>query len=190
MNNLTAVILAGGQGQRMGGRDKGLVEFRDRPMIGHTIELVRPYVDSLIISCNRNEPRYQALADKTVVDPLDDFQGPLAGILAGLKACDTELLLVLPCDTPLLSNEILERLLAAARAKPDHITVLAESGGLHPLHSVIPANLCADLEQWLSGGQRAVQRWMRNHPFQLVDISDMSEQLYNLNTQQELTNRE
>lgn len=174
----------------MGGRDKGLVEFRDRPMIGHTIELVRPHVDSLIISCNRNELRYQSLADKTVVDPLDDFQGPLAGILAGLKACDTELLLVLPCDTPLLSNEILERLLAAARAKPDHITVLAESGGLHPLHAVIPANLCADLEQWLSGGQRAVQRWMRNHPFQLVDISDMSEQLYNLNTQQELTNRE
>lgn len=174
----------------MGGRDKGLVEFRDRPMIGHTIELVRPHVDSLIISCNRNEPRYQALADKTVVDPLDNFQGPLAGILAGLKVCETELLLVLPCDTPLLSNEILERLLTAARAKPDHITVLAESGGLHPLHAVIPANLCADLEQWLSGGQRAVQRWMRNHPFQLVDISEMSEQLYNLNTQQELTDRE
>mgnify|MGYP001325965682 CR=1 FL=1 len=190
MNNLSAVILAGGQGQRMGGRDKGLVEFRDRPMIGHTVELVRPHVDSLIISCNRNEPRYQTLADKTVVDPLDDFQGPLAGILAGLSVCETELLLVLPCDTPLLSDELLARLFAAAADKPDYITVLAEGDEWHPLHSVIPAKHSADLERWLEGGQRAVQRWMRTHPFQLVDISDLSEQLYNLNTPQELTDRE
>lgn len=174
----------------MGGKDKGLVAFRDRPMIGHTIDLVRPYVDSLVISCNRNEPRYQALADRTVIDPLDDFQGPLAGILAGLKVCESSRLLVLPCDTPLLSSALLDRLLAAAGEKTDHITVLAEGEKLHPLHSVIPAGLSDDLATWLQGGQRAVQRWMRSHPFQTVDISDLAEQLYNLNTPQELSERE
>ncbi|MEH6578910.1 MAG: molybdenum cofactor guanylyltransferase MobA [Amphritea sp.] len=190
MNSLSAVILAGGQGQRMGGLDKGLVPFRDRPMIEHSVELVRPYVQALLISCNRNEPRYMALADKTVVDASDEYLGPLAGILAGLTACDADQLLVLPCDTPLLSKVVLDRLLDTAREYPDHICILAEGDKFHPLHAVIPVSLQADLQRFMEGKQRAVQRWMRAHPYKLVDISDLADELYNLNTPEELFLRE
>ncbi|RTE65213.1 molybdenum cofactor guanylyltransferase [Amphritea opalescens] len=183
---LDVIVLAGGEGQRMGGRDKGLVAFRSQPMAGFAVQLVKPYTQRLIISCNRHLPDYSELADQVVVDELDGFQGPLAGILSGLRVCNTEQVLVLPCDTPLLKTTLIERLLMAAQARPEAITVLSEKDKLHPLHAVIPRRLVDDLSQWLEGGQRAVQRWMRTHPLQLIDIVDMSDQLCNLNTLQEL----
>ncbi|MDO6562861.1 molybdenum cofactor guanylyltransferase MobA [Amphritea sp. 1_MG-2023] len=180
------IVLAGGEGRRMGGRDKGLVAFRSLPMVGFAVQLAKPYARRLIISCNRHLPEYADLADQVVMDELAGFQGPLAGILSGLHVCHTELVLVLPCDTPLLQTELIERLLLAAQAKPDAITVLSEGDKLHPLHAVIPRRLTVDLSNWLAGGQRAVQRWMRSHPMQLIDIVDMADQLCNLNTEQAL----
>ncbi|WP_428035829.1 molybdenum cofactor guanylyltransferase MobA [Amphritea sp.] len=183
---MDVIILAGGEGRRMGGCDKGLVPFQSQPMVAFAVELVRPFVSRVIISCNRHLPEYAVLADRVVEDPFEGFQGPLAGILAGLKVSGSDQVLVLPCDTPLLEAVLIERLLAAANASPESITVLSEGDKLHPLHAVIPRALMGDLERWLEGGQRAVQRWMHNHPMQLIDISEYSEQLCNLNTFQEL----
>ena len=135
-------------------------------------------------------PEYAVLGDQVVEDSLEGFQGPLAGILAGLRVCRSDQVLVLPCDTPLLEPSLIERLLDAAGRAPEAITLLSGGDKLHPLHAVIPRLLADDLEQWLEGGQRAVQRWMRIHPMQLVDISDLSEQLCNLNTFQELQSLE
>ena len=185
-----AIVLAGGEGRRMGGCDKGLVSFQSQPMAGFAIQLIRPFVRRIIISCNRHLPEYAELADEVVEDSLEGFQGPLAGILAGLKVSCSAQVLVLPCDTPLLEAVLVRRLLDAAADSPDVITVLSEGGKLHPLHAVIPRLLVDDLERWLEGGQRAVQRWMGNHPMQLIDISDLSEQLCNLNTFHELRSLE
>lgn len=175
----------------MGGVDKGLVEFRALPMISHAVNQVRPLVDQLIISCNRNEPVYQALADITVTDPVEGydggpFQGPLMGILAGMRVSTCAQLMVLPCDTPLVNDAVLKRLMDAASCNPDAIIVLAENGRLHPLHAVVPAALADHLETWLSGGQRAVRRWMMNHRMVEVDVSDLSQYMSNLNTSDEL----
>lgn len=170
----------------MQGRDKGLVAFQSQPMVAFAVELVRPLAANIIISCNRHLPEYADLADRVVEDALEGFQGPLAGILAGLKVCQSDQVLILPCDTPLLELPLIQRLLLAAKADPQSITVLSEGDNLHPLHAVVPLLLASDLAEWLEGGQRAVQRWMRNHPMQLVDISDVPEQLSNLNTFQEL----
>lgn len=74
------LLLAGGRGQRMGGRDKGLIEWQGLPLIAHLHRLVRPLTDDLIVSCNRNQERYAAYADRLVSDDSRDFPGPLAGI--------------------------------------------------------------------------------------------------------------
>ncbi|UTW02439.1 molybdenum cofactor guanylyltransferase [Amphritea atlantica] len=187
---MDVIILAGGEGRRMGGCDKGLVPFKSQPMVAFAVELVRPFVEQVVISCNRHLPEYAVLGDQVVEDSLEGFQGPLAGIMAGLRVCRSDQVLVLPCDTPLLEPSLIERLLDAAGRAPQSITVLSEDDKLHPLHAVMPRLLADDLEQWLKGGQRAVQRWMRIHPMQLVDISDLSEQLCNLNTFQELQSLE
>ncbi|WP_019621893.1 molybdenum cofactor guanylyltransferase MobA [Amphritea japonica] len=183
---MDVIILAGGEGRRMEGRDKGLVVFQSQPMVAHTVELVRPIAARIVISCNRHLPEYADLADQVVEDALEGFQGPLAGIHAGLKVCQSDQVLILPCDTPLLELPLIKRLLVSAKESPQGITVLSEGDKLHPLHAVIPLSLAGDLESWLAGGQRAVQRWMRIHPMQMLDAGDASEQLSNLNTLQAL----
>ncbi len=183
---VSGLVLAGGQGQRMGGQDKGWVEFRQRPMVEYAVQLLRPRVNTLLISCNRNIPRYSELADQTIADELEGFQGPLAGIQAGLRVCESDYLLVLPCDTPLLSEQVVERLLAAAGEHPGHICVLSEAEWWHPLHAVIPCEFAGSLDKWLNDGRRGVQGWMRKHPFVEVDVSDLSSQLQNLNSPDEL----
>ncbi|WP_261845203.1 molybdenum cofactor guanylyltransferase MobA [Aliamphritea ceti] len=183
---VSGLVLAGGQGQRMGGEDKGWVEFRQRPLVEYAVQLLRPRVSSLLISCNRNIPRYSELADITVADELEGYQGPLAGIQAALRVCETDNLLILPCDTPLLSDQVIERLLTAAADQPEHICVLSEAEWWHPLHAVIPRQYAGSLDEWLSEGRRGVQGWMRKHPFCEVDVGDLAGQLQNLNSPDEL----
>lgn len=72
------LLLAGRRGQRMGGRDKGLIEWQGRPLIAHLHRLTRDLSDDLIISCNRNRQQYAPFADQLVQDESNDFPGPLA----------------------------------------------------------------------------------------------------------------
>ena len=93
---LSVVILAGGQGQRMGGLDKGLVVFNDRRMIEWVLDTVRPLTTQLMISCNRNITDYMPLADSVVCDRIAGSLGPLAGIHAAMESMTATHLLVLP----------------------------------------------------------------------------------------------
>ena len=94
----SVLLLSGGRGNRMGGRDKGLIEWQGRPLIAWLHDQVRPLTDDLIISCNRNSEHYAAFADQLVRDDDDEFQGPLAGIRAGLLTMHHPYLLVVPCE--------------------------------------------------------------------------------------------
>ena len=78
--DITGLILAGGAGRRVEGRDKGLIDWQGKPLVQHVALRLRPQVGQLIISCNRNIETYRELADKTVTDSRRDFQGPLAGL--------------------------------------------------------------------------------------------------------------
>ncbi|WP_394542964.1 NTP transferase domain-containing protein [Azorhizophilus paspali] len=84
----------------MEGHDKGLLEWRGKPLIAHLHAVTRPITSDLIISCNRNTERYALYADHLVHDDRPDFPGPLAGIRAGLAVARHGWLLVLPCDAP------------------------------------------------------------------------------------------
>ena len=82
-NEITAVILAGGQASRMDGEDKGLIVFRELPLIAHVVNITKPKVNQTLISANRNLEEY-ANFGKVISDDLEGYQGPLAGIS---KAC-------------------------------------------------------------------------------------------------------
>lgn len=91
----TAIILAGGAGNRFKSKDKGLIQWHNKALIDHVIEPIEPQVDTIIISCNRNIKDYQARGFLCIEDPLDNFQGPLAGIQASLTACKTNRALII-----------------------------------------------------------------------------------------------
>ena len=176
------LLLAGGQGQRMGGRDKGLIEWRGEPLIKHLQRLTRPLTDDLIISCNRNRERYEPLADQLVQDDESDFPGPYAGIRAGLAVARHDLLLVLPCDTPLLDLALLQGLRATAAAHPGKPVMIRQGQQWEPLLCCIPVGHASVFEQHWEQGQRSPRRTMAELGAVAFQCAPDDPRLANLNT--------
>jgi molybdopterin-guanine dinucleotide biosynthesis protein A len=175
----SVLLLSGGRGQRMGGQDKGLLDWQGRPLIAWLHALARPLTDDLIISCNRNAERYAPYADRLVEDDVADFQGPLTGIRAGLKVARHPWLLVLPCDAPGLDLALLQALLSQAG---ERAVVVRQGQYLEPLFSLIPLSLAPALEQAWQAGERSPQRWLRSLDPLTVDCPAEDPRLANLNT--------
>jgi len=185
--NLSAVVLAGGKSTRMGGVDKGLLEYNGRKMIEWSLDVVRPLVQRLLISCNRNITDYMPLADAVVCDRIAGSLGPLAGVHAAMEVVDTAALLVLPCDTPLINEALLDKLVASAVQNPEAIVYIVGATGVHPLHAIIPLSLKQDLEDYLIDGGRAVQKWYAKHKVVELQLSEGEEALMiNVNRPEEL----
>lgn len=153
------VILAGGEGRRMGGRDKGLVEYRGRPLIEWAIDAVAPQVDELVISANRNLERYARYGRRVLPDMLPGHAGPLAGVLTALDALNAGWLLVVPCDTPHLPADLALRLLDAARVGHVPLAVAADPVRIHHTCFVVRSEQRDGLMDYLARNERSVMGW-------------------------------
>ena len=170
---ITAVILAGGRGTRMGGVDKGLVEYRDARMIDHVLQRLQPQVSSILINANRNSGIYQQLGFPVISDFNQQFDGPLAGMQAGLHHMqNTEWLLTVPCDSPLLPLDLVHRLSAAITNNHASIAIARSASGNHPVFSLLHRSLGNSLDQYLASGERRVSAWQAQHPHVFVDFAD------------------
>lgn len=177
-SNCSIVLLAGGRGQRMGGQDKGWVTWQGRALIEHMHSVVRPLTDDLIISCNRNHQRYQALADQLVSDPSHDFTGPLIGIISALKVARHGHLIVLPCDAPRIDQALLAQLYAQAGARP---ALFKHQGHWQPLFSIIPTTQLNALQQLWEAGERSPRRALLQLNPEAIHCADDEQRLANFN---------
>jgi molybdopterin-guanine dinucleotide biosynthesis protein A len=184
--DVTGVILAGGRGTRMGGADKGLVPLAGRPMVERVLDALRPQVDRVLINANRHLDAYGKFGCPVIPDAIEDYPGPLAGMAAGLAAADTERMLFVPCDTPLLPPDLCRRMLAAARAREAEIAIASDGRRSHPVFALIDRALAASLEAFLAGDERKILRWMNRHRLIEVDFSDCPQRFVNVNTAEEL----
>ena len=179
---ITAVILAGGQGSRMGGLDKGWVSLKGEPLVQHVIRAIEPQVDRLIINANRNLERYRELGFPVVSDSLVGFQGPLAGFLAAMTRIEAGEILTLPCDGPSIPRDLVERLASARRRERSDIAVAHDGKRLQPVYALLPVRLRQSLQDYLAGGDRKIDRWYAQHSVSHVDFSDTPETFININT--------
>ena len=124
---VSGVILAGGLARRMNNQDKGLINYKGRPMVSYAIAALTSVADQSIINANRNREQYQAFGLPVVADQTDSFDGPLAGVLTAMIHTDADVLVVMPCDSPLIKAEHLQKLLAT-RAKNDATLLLLLMG--------------------------------------------------------------
>lgn len=160
--DITGLVLAGGAARRMGGRDKGWIEFRGRPLVEHVIARMRPQVATLMISANRSLERYRALGLPVLVDDdggVEPFPGPLAGWLTALRACKTPWIACAPCDAPFLDLSLVARLadsLGASRAAAAYVGERME-----PMFCLLHVDLVDELAQALGHGQRCAEAWLR-----------------------------
>lgn len=179
---ITAVILAGGQGKRLGGLDKGRLVINETILIEHIISVIRPQVANIMISANRNSDYYTRFGFPVQSDQLTGFQGPLAGIAACMLETTTSHIVSLPCDGPALPSDLVKRL-ASALDMPDAELAVAHDGArLQPVYALIPVHLRDSLNTFLASGQRMVERWYAEHKMALADFSDKPEIFININT--------
>jgi len=186
--DVTAAILTGGKGRRMQGKDKGLVELADRPLIEYVIDAIKPQVNTIIINANRNQQQYAQYGYPIISDSLEDYQGPLAGFISVMKKATTSHIVTLPCDGPLLAGDYVERLIFALNKENAEIAVAHDGERLQPVHSLIPVTLSASLDDFLDSGERKIDLWYKQHKLALVDFSDCAETFRNINTTNERDN--
>ncbi|WP_305907490.1 molybdenum cofactor guanylyltransferase MobA [Methylomarinum sp. Ch1-1] len=185
-NKVTGVVLAGGMARRMGRQDKGLVLYRHQALVNYALWALSAVADDVMINANRNIEQYQAFGYPVISDLNGNFEGPLAGILAAMSAADTEILLVTPCDTPLVKAEHLHKLLARRAAVDADIAVACDGERLHPVFLALRTSLKGSLEKYLQRGERKVERWLQQHSMVRVDFSDEPDIFININTLNEL----
>ncbi|WP_341314715.1 molybdenum cofactor guanylyltransferase MobA [Paraburkholderia sp. IMGN_8] len=196
--HITGLVLAGGRGMRMGGVDKGLQLLHGEPLASHVLKRIAPQTGALLISANRHADAYTALGAafgaKVVADTLPGFPGPLAGLLAGLRAANTPYVLSAPCDTPGLPADLAARLAHALDTnQADLATVTtADAEGnvsLHPVFALLRTSLADDLSAFLEAGERKVRAWYARHKTVEVAFTD-ERAFYNINSLQELADLE
>jgi len=187
---VTGLVLAGGQGSRMGGVDKGLAPFRGRPLVAHVIERLAPQVDEILVNANRNPGDYARFGHRVVADEIPGFAGPLAGFERGLAHAKGELVATVPCDSPFLPTDLVARLRAALVAAGADLAVAKTGTQPHPVFCLMRRGVHASLAQFLASGQRKIDKWYAALAVVEVAFDDEPEAFANINTRDELAGLE
>jgi len=175
---ITAAILAGGAGTRLGRRDKGLELLAGKPLVAHVVDALRGQTGSLLNCANRNPERYAEFAP-VCADAAPGFRGPLAGILTALTACSTQWLLTVPVDCPRPPADLARRLWSAIGAAS--AAVADVDARREPLFALYRREL-ADSAQAALQRDLPVWRWQDEIGAVVVDFSDAGAGFVNLNT--------
>ena len=186
LQHVTVVILAGGMGRRMGGQDKGLVNYRGRPLIEHVLDAVRLQTENILINANRNTVRYAEFGFAVVKDGLTGFQGPLSGFLAAMEFVDSDFILTLPCDGPIVDPNYVHNMLRALNDASSDIVVASDGVRMQPVYALIPVRLAGDLRDFLRAGERKIDTWYARHTIHQQVFSAESGFFTNINTLEEL----
>jgi len=180
---ITAVILAGGRGTRLGGVEKGLLDWQGRPLLAHLIDALAPQVDGILLNANRAHERY-AIFGLPIICDSPDFAGlgPLAGLHTALSHAATELVACVPCDMPELPDNLVARLVQATQAAPARppLAYAVAAGRAYPTLSLLHRSYRDALASSLRQGHCAAWRWMDEHGAIQVDFGDTP--LANFNT--------
>jgi molybdopterin-guanine dinucleotide biosynthesis protein A len=187
--NITAVILAGGLGRRMGGVDKGLQLIHGKPMVQHALNRLQPQVGKVLINANRHLDDYKGFGVPVCSDSISGYAGPLAGIHAALLQTDTPYLVTVPCDSPLLPNDLVSRLsVAVSEHSADAAVVVTEDGEQrqrHPVFLFLKSDVRSSLEHYLNNGGRKVDDWLAS--LNCVDVLFEDETAFtNVNTPEDI----
>jgi molybdopterin-guanine dinucleotide biosynthesis protein A len=186
MEGVTGIVLAGGQGRRMGGVDKGLQPLRGKPMAAWVLERLAPQVDEILVNANQNLEAYARFGYRVVPDAIGGFAGPLAGLHAGLAAAAHPLAVTVPCDSPFLPPDLVARLRGALGA---HDLAVAKTGAQpHPVFSLVRRAVRDHLAAFLAGGGRKIDAWYATLKVVEVPFDDQAEAFRNINTREELDN--
>ncbi|QGH61309.1 molybdenum cofactor guanylyltransferase MobA [Serratia proteamaculans] len=180
---ITGIILAGGRATRMGGDDKGLVQIAGVPLYQYVLSRLRPQVNQIAISANRNQARYGESGLPIISDLMPDFSGPLAGMLAGLEHATTEWVVFVPCDVPDFPATLVEQLW---QQKGNSLAAYTSDGErVHPTLALLHTSLAPQLKEYLACGERKLMLFLDSAGARQITFSGQQEAFHNLNTRED-----
>lgn len=183
----------------MGGGDKGLLPLGDATLLDNVIGRLGPQCSELAINANGDPARFARFGLPVLVDPMADFPGPLAGVLAGLDwaaEIGAEAIVTAAADTPFLPDDLVARLTAEAAEKgvPIALAASADEAGVqrrHPTFGLWSTGLREDLRAALSGGLRKIVLWTDRHGAATVPFPTASfDPFFNVNTPEDMARAE
>jgi molybdopterin-guanine dinucleotide biosynthesis protein A len=189
-SSVTGLILAGGKGSRMGGVDKGLQGFRGKRLVDHVYERFAPQVGGVIINANQNHEEYKIFGVRVVSDAIGGYAGPLAGLHAGLSVSKRPFLASVPCDSPFLPVDLIERLYQRIDETGAELAVAKTGEQPHPVFSLMRRGVLDHLAEFLKGGGRKIDAWYATLNVVEVGFDDEAEAFSNFNTLEELAANE
>jgi len=185
-SSVTGLILAGGKGSRMGGVDKGLQNFRGRRLVDHVYERFAPQVGGVVINANQNHEEYKTFGVRVVSDAIGGYAGPLAGLHAGLSVSKRAFLASVPCDSPFLPVDLIERMYQRIDETGAELAVAKTGEQPHPVFSLMRRGVLDHLAEFLKGGGRKIDAWYATLNVVEVGFDDEPEAFSNINTREEL----
>lgn len=183
---VSAIVLCGGRGTRMGGVDKGLVTLVNQPLVQFVLARLKPQVDEIFINANRQIAQYQAFNYPVLSDEDSNFIGPLAGFKLGLQHATHDYLLTVPCDSPFIPADLVTHLSTHLIQHDADIAVASSDGAAHPVVSLCKTAALDSLCAYIASGERRVSAWQKSLRYVEVDFSDAREAFINLNTFEEV----
>lgn len=158
-NIKSCIILCGGQSRRMG-QDKGSMIIQDKPMIKHILSTLNHHIDEAIIVLNDKSrvDRYSEFINSndysyqiTFLEDKIKNKGPLPGIMTGLGKINSNYALVLPCDSPYVSEKYIETIFSQIDVNYQAIVPYHDETNRlktsEPLHSIYKKEIIADIEK-------------------------------------------
>ncbi|MFT5136321.1 MAG: molybdopterin-guanine dinucleotide biosynthesis protein A [Arenicella sp.] len=218
-SSIVAIILSGGAGRRFGGLDKGLQNYKNKPLIEHVIDALQGQVNSFILCVNRNQESYLKYGCALVEDIEHraarvegashdgvsfegasfngaSFNGPMAGVNAAADFIENSGLgetashvLLCSCDSPALPENYVSRLLEQLSGSGKSVAVVNDGERRQNLHSLIKIAALPSLAKYYSAGGRAMHRWYQEIGVVDVDFSDRPEAFLNINSPEQLKQR-
>lgn len=184
-DNITAVVLAGGMGRRVAEQDKGLLTFQGKKMVEHVLDTLAGQTNNILIVANRNIDTYQAFGYPVISDRVKGYLGPLAGIDAAFAHTNSAYLACIACDSPLIPNDLLARMINAATGN-NPLVIATDGERLHPVINLVSRSLWPDIEQRLARQQLKLMDWVESAGYDKADFSTDPKTLSNINTLEQL----
>jgi molybdopterin-guanine dinucleotide biosynthesis protein A len=190
-------LLAGGLARRMGGGDKPMRTIGDRTILDRVIARLAPQCDGLILNANGDPARFATFGLPVIADPVQDFPGPLAGILAALdwtaaNRPDVEWILSAAADCPFLPRDLVARLQQARIAEDAQLAVAASAGQTHPVIGLWSVALREELRNALVVEDvRKIDRWTARYKLATVTWPTQPlDPFFNANTMDDIAEAE
>lgn len=171
-------ILCGGKSSRMHS-EKGLVLYQNKAFIEHIIDAVLPISENIQLVTNSNEYDYLGY---TIVKDIVLAKGPLGGIYSALVHSDFDNNLILSCDIPLISTQIIQKLIDNHTDKVD-VTVFGNHERMHPLIGIYSRNLISVLKKFIDLNSLKMMDFISKNKHHLIAIEEENKILFkNINS--------